>query len=431
MTGAGIKGLSDVEVRSSKEKYGDNSLTGGKSRGFFSRLWSSFSDPIIKILLCALLINIVFSGKNTNWFESIGIVIAIFLATVVSTASEYGSELAFAKLRDREAGSMCRVVRNGIAVNIPVCDLVVGDVVLLSVGEKIYADGVIISGRISVDQSALNGESAEIQKRAAPSSGKWELSSESEVFRGSIVSSGEAVMRVGRVGAGTYYGKIASELQTETRSSPLKIRLSRLAGDISKIGYIMAALVAAAYLFNVFVIDSDFSKAVMLERLSNTSFLLSSLFHALTLMITVIVVAVPEGLPMMITVVLSSNMRRMLRDNVLVKKLVGIETAGSMNILFTDKTGTLTVGRPEVEEMIFAERSVRTLAQASDCGEAYRMMRLCSTYNNESVWNGSEAVGGNITDRAICSFFRAVPAEGYRVKSRENFDSVKKYSSVP
>ena len=149
-----------------------------------------------------------------------------------------------------------------------------------------------------------------------------------------------------RVGDSTFYGRLAGEVQEETRESPLKIRLGQLAKTLSKIGYLAALLVAAADLFYFLLVKNGMNINAMMHRLSNNPYLFfEHLMHAVMLAITVVVVAVPEGLPMMITVVLSSNMRKMLKDNVLVRKLVGIETSGSLNILFADKTGTLTRGR--------------------------------------------------------------------------------------
>ena len=152
-------------------------------------------------------------------------------------------------------------------------------------------------------------------------------------------------MVVSDVGDATFLGGISREIQEQTRESPLKIRLKRLAKQISTLGYIAAALVALVYLFNVFVLDSAFDAEIIKYKLSTIDFLFSHLFHALTLGLTVVVIAVPEGLPVMIAVVLSSNIKKMVKDSVLVRKPVGIEAAGSMNILFTDKTGTLTEGK--------------------------------------------------------------------------------------
>ncbi len=424
-----IRGLSEKEVESSRELHGDNSLTKEKRRGFFRRFFENLSDPIIRILLIALAVEVVFTFKNCNYIEILGILSAILLSTTVSTASEYRSERAFEKLEADSLSVLVSVLRDGKIRNIPVSELVVGDIMYVSAGEKIHADGTVISGKISVDQSALNGESAECTKLVGSDRG-WDLSSKSKVFRGSLVTDGTATVRVGRVGLSTFYGMVAKDVQTETRRSPLKLRLGRLATQISKIGYIVAAVVGLSYLFNTLVVDNGFSWTKILESVRDLPNLFALLIHALTLMITVVVVAAPEGLPMMITVVLSANMNKMLGDNILVKKLVGIETAGSMNILFTDKTGTITEGRPECEQIITATDSYKTLAQLKKCGEVYRYLSLSARCNTDVISLGGEITGGNATDRAVFSFFSEDSQDLPTVKSKISFSSERKYSSV-
>ena len=148
---------------------------------------------------------------------------------------------------------------------------------------------------MTVDQSALNGEGCEVEKHEGRFSGEWSLGDDSQLFYGSMVMGGGGVMQVLRIGEETFYGKVARDVQAQTRVSPLKLRLSKLAGQISKLGYIMAALVAITYLFFAFIVDNAFETERILASFSDYGFLFSSLLHALTLMITVIVVAVPEG----------------------------------------------------------------------------------------------------------------------------------------
>jgi calcium-translocating P-type ATPase len=238
-------------------------------------------------------------------------------------------------------------------------------------------------------------------------------------------------MLVARVGDGSFLGRISGEIQNETRESPLKIRLSKLARQISVFGYIAAVLCALAYLFNSFVIKSGFDGEVILSLLSDKKVLLPELLHAFTLGLTVVVMAVPEGLPMMIAVVLSSNIKRMVKDNVLVRRAVGIEAAGSVNILFTDKTGTLTEGKMTVGGVVTgdgARLSVSELGKkASAIDEIYRL----AAFFGESETVHGKAVGGNITERAMAeSVAREKCPEGYFAISRKVFDSERKYSAV-
>ena len=425
---ARIKGLTKKEVEASRIKHGTNALVRIKGKGILRRFFENLSDPIIRILIAALALEVAFTFGNCNFIEIFGILAAILIATTVSTLSEYGSERAFARIEAESREKKARVIRDGRDMLVEASEVVVGDIVRISQGDKVVADGRIIVGEVSIDQSSLNGENLEVRRHYSPS-GDFTLSDPGAVFRGSIVTDGEAIVRVERVGASTYYGRLALDVQSETRDSPLKLRLSRLAKQISIIGYVVALLVGLTYLFNVFVVDQGFVPWRIAESVGNVKNLLTHLLRALTLMITVVVVAVPEGLPMMITVVLSANMKRMLKDKVLVKKLVGIETAGSLNILFTDKTGTLTTGRLEVDRFITdggTYKSLKTLKASS----AFAHILASAKLNSECSLSGDEIIGGNATDRAIFEYFLYEPSEMRRVASKLPFKSEFKMSSV-
>lgn len=422
-------GLTEEEVIDSRKKFGTNSLVKIKRKTIIRRFFENLSDPIIKILLAALALEIIFTFGNCNFVEIGGIVIAILIATTVSTVSEYSSEKAFDKIEADSKDSKIRVIRDFREVEINGEDLVVGDIVRLIRGERIQADGRIISGEIFVDQSALNGENAEVRKYPSNEAAD-KLSSNCGLFSGSIITDGEGVMKVEKVGVATFYGMVATEVQSEGRISPLKLRLTKLASQISKLGYIAAVLVGITYLFNTFVTDMGFVPWRILDGLKDTKFLLSNLLHALTLMITVVVVAVPEGLPMMITVVLSANMKRMIRDNVLVKRLVGIETAGSLNILFTDKTGTLTTGRLAVDRIISSEKIYKNVSNLRASGKIYSELLINARLNTDCALTPSGILGGNATDRAIAEFFADEKLGTVRVKDKISFKSELKYSSV-
>ncbi len=422
-----LKGLTSEEVRASRNQHGSNALRREKKKSLLRRFAENLSDPIIKVLVIALAVEVVFTFGNCNLFEVFGILLAILISTTVSTLSEYGSERAFEKMQADTLGIKATVIRDGKSAKIPTDELVVGDIMQVTAGESIQADGRILLGNLTVNQSALNGESIDVTK-SAESNGESGLSSSCHVFRGTTVSAGSATVKVERVGESTYYGGVATDVQTDTRESPLKRRLSGLASDISKIGYVMAALVGVTYLFNAYVVGNHFDGREILVSLRNYRELFTNLLHTLTLMITVVVVAVPEGLPMMITVVLSANMKKMLADNILIKKLVGIETAGSMNLLFTDKTGTITEGKISCSEIITADGSYTSLrALKSDL--AYKNLLLCAKYNTECTASSGEITGGNATDRAIYSFFlgESICAD---VRDKEAFSSERKYSSV-
>lgn len=407
-------GLSEGEVISSRKKHGQNKMTPKKKKSFFRKFISNLSDPVIRILLGALFINLLFVFRSSDWIECIGIGVSVFLATLISTLSEHSSENAFARLEAEYSCGRVRVIRGGGVCEINIDEVVVGDIVSLYAGEQIPADGEIIFGRIFADQSAMTGESREIEKRVrADTEEDVTPSSPYFCFRGCTVVSGSAYMRVSRVGDETFLGGISKEVQGEVRESPLKARLSKLARQISTFGYIAAVLIAAVYLFKIFVMDSAFDMDIVKYKLTSLPFLFEHLLGALTLGLTVIVVAVPEGLPMMIAVVLSSNIRKMVKDNVLVRKPVGIESAGSMNILFTDKTGTLTVGKLCVGNVYLGGGQICN--SADELKNKYPA--VFSEYELGAIFNGEAQIGkntagekcilgGNSTDRAILESVR-------------------------
>ena len=426
----GAPGLSSDEAEASRRIHGENRLPAVRPPSFFKRLMGNLNDPIIRVLLIALTLNVALTFPHCNWLETGGIVLAVSIATLVSTLSEVGSERAFRAL-DRQEGGQCRVYRDGKLCDLPSEEIVVGDVMLLSGGERIRADARILSGEVTVDQSALSGESAELHKYRAKTEPDPTLSEPGRVYTGSIVCAGEATVKVERVGGETMYGQIAKGLGDEVRDSPLKVRLSRLATQISRIGYVCAALVSLSYLFGAIVLPAHFDPALMLACITNFHTIFPLLLHALTLAITVIVVAVPEGLPMMITVVLSSNMKKMLRDGLLVRKPVGIETAGSMDLLFTDKTGTLTYGDMTLSSIIGGDGTVYRSYRALEAARAFcRTLTVAALDCNEARVGEGMPIGGNATDRALAVFFCGHGEEQAEPISRIPFDSERKYAAV-
>ena len=212
-----IQGLSTAEVTASRSKNGTNALTEQTSETFFEKFKGNFDDPIIKILCIALLIDVVFVFMGqTEWYEAVGIAVAVLLATLVSTYSEYQNETAFRKLQDEASMIHCKVYRDGKLQEISINDIVVGDYVFVQAGDKVPADGILVSGDLRVDQSVLNGESKEAEKvSTAPSdeasSASLDFLNQHKIFRGSVVCDGNAVMLVSTVGDKTVYGGIAKE----------------------------------------------------------------------------------------------------------------------------------------------------------------------------------------------------------------------------
>lgn len=409
-------GLSNKEVFQNRLKYGNNALNYKNKNGFFRLILESFSDPIIKILLLALAIKIIFLFKDSNVYETLGIVIAICLATFVSALSEYGSEKAFEKLCEENSIIKVKVIRNSKKVIINIDEIVYGDIVCLESGDKVPADGKIIQGQIYVDESSLTGESYEKCK-----------SLNDTIYMGSIVTEKSAMMEVTCVGEKTFYGKIANDIQEKTIESPLKTRLRDLAKDISKFGYFAAVLVLISYMYNALIVVNDFD----LNKILTFKNFFPHLIYGVTLSVAVIVMAVPEGLPMMITLVLSSNMKRMINKNVLVRKLVGIETSGSLNILFTDKTGTLTEGKLSVTSFMTPEfKNYKSIEQINKNNSLRDIINLSLVYNNSSFFTGNKIEGGNSTERAILSFCKNDDRSRFKIIDSKEFDSTNKYSWV-
>ena len=398
--GACMNGLTNKEVIQSRNKYGSNTLTKVKKRTLFSLILESLGDPIIKILIIVLAFKIVFLFKNNDWFETIGILIAIILASTIGSFAEYGSEEAFNRLEAEASKKKCNVLRNGKLETISITDVVVGDIILLSSGNSIPADGYIVEGTISVNEASINGETKDKEKTR----GEY-------VYSSTICYEGEAKMKVDKVGDNTLIGGLAKDIQIPPTISPLKTRLTHLAKIISIFGYVGALIVAVVYL------------------LTTKNFSINNILYSLTLSMTVIVVTVPEGLPLMVTLVLSSNMKRMLKDNVLVRKLIGIETSGNINCLLTDKTGTLTEGNLKVTTFV---TPLNQKVTDFSCLSSKLQLEVANNlfYNNSSFFNANkEITGGNQTDKAILKYINK-PYSKHKIISKKLFDSKDKYSSV-
>ncbi len=417
-------GLSNEKVTQNRKKYGTNKISNEKTNSFISLLVESLGDPIIKILLIALAIKIVFLFKDFDWFETLGILIAIFISSFISTISEYGSEKAFSKLQEESSKLKCKAKRDGKVIEISVDDVVKDDIILLQSGDKVPADGIILSGKVSVDESTINGEAKEISKEEVKGNN---VTIKNKLYRATVIYSGEAILKVTNVGEDTFYGKIASELKEKSPISPLKLRLRNLAKIISTFGYIGAFLASFSYLFSVIVVDNNFSMPLIINTLSNVNLLISHIIYALTLSVTIIIVSVPEGLPMMITLVLSSNMKRMLKNNVLVRKMVGIETAGNINILFSDKTGTITEGKLKPIKVVDGLLNEYDNEKKLKNNNYKEILKVSMIVNNASVYDKDKIIGGNTTDRCILSFFKEPIKNNIKKIKTIAFDSKNKY----
>ncbi len=435
----GVKGLTQEEVRRSRLEHGTNSLTHKEPPGFWQKYAEKFNDPIIIILLVALGINIAFTflGK-VDWFECFGIFLSVLISTFVGAFSEYKNEGTFQKIQDEASNIRCKVYRDGVLKELSANELVKGDYILLESGNLIPADGKIFRGSVSVDQSALNGESKEVKKifsnsNLSPKSqtSAFDFWDKTSLFRGSVVCSGQCIMKILEVGDHTIYGKINHESQTEDRKSPLQLKLARLANKISYFGYVSAFAVTALCMMERIAAKIGGNFNLIGTYFADTSGMLSDLVSSVIVGITVIVVAVPEGLPLMIAIVCSLNMKKMMKHNVLVRKLIGIETAGSINILFSDKTGTITCG--QLKAVSFTCGNSKEFLHFSALSEPLKkLLYISSTQNSAAKYSGKKVLGGNATEKALLEFVRPYKdtSVSLTVLNEDLFTSEKKFSQA-
>lgn len=424
------RGLNSKEVAESRQKHGANTLTQIPPDPLWKKILEGFKDPMIMILLVALIVQVVlFFLKQAEWFEPVGILIAILIANGVASISESSQESKASALKaEEEAKEMAKVIRDGSLAEIHVSEVVVGDIVFLQAGDKIPADGEIVDGTIKVDQAALNGETEEATKKPKDTADAQydikDLLNKNYAYRGTVVCGGEAYMEVKVVGDKTLFGELALEVQEETRETPLQVKLGKLAGQISMFGYIGAAAIVIGIL----------AKTLLTGALPEGIFQwIRLIMDAITVAVTIIVCAVPEGLPMLTSILLSLQSLKMAKDNVLVRKINGLETAGSLSILFSDKTGTITEGRLSVVELVTG--NVRPFDALNKMPSALALDVITGIgVNNSASVSGGAIIGGNSTDRALMSFL--VDSEATKSMNKDEvrafnaFDSNKKSSSV-
>ena len=430
-------GLTDSEVIKSREKNGSNALSKAEQESIWSKLLEGFKDKMIIILLVALAINVIFVFLGqAEWYEAVGIAVAVLIANTVSVLSEHKNESKFQELQEEASRSKCKVYRNGVLKEIYIDEIVVGDIIKLESGDKIPADGIILEGEIKVEQSSLNGETNEATKRMLGDNELGDIKdllNEFYLYRGTVVCNGECIMQVSTVGDNTIYGELAKEMQQETRESPLKVKLGKLAEIIAKIGYTGGIFIALAYLFQNIFIDTGFDMNQVNQIITNIPKLLNLIVNSVILAVIIIVVAVPEGLPMMIALVLAMNMGKMMKDNVLVRKINGIETAGGLNILFSDKTGTITEGKLSVIEV--SDGEINKYSTIDEMSTVYARELINGIgLNNSSSISDKKVIGGNNTDRCLMKYLldnnKETNIDRKNIIEFIPFNSVKKYSIV-
>ncbi|MBR5856233.1 MAG: calcium-translocating P-type ATPase, PMCA-type, partial [Bacteroidales bacterium] len=394
-------GLTESQVKEHREKYGNNDLTPPARESWVKLLLSKFNDPIIKLLLFATVLSMVTGYFHGSMVESFGIVLAVFLATFLSFINEFKAGKEFDILNKVNDTVNVKVYRNGAVCEISKNQIVVGDIVILAQGDEIPADGKLLESMdLAVNESSLNGESKDSPKTHIIADSYSGAYSPNFVYRGTTVSEGDGVFEVTQVGDNTEIGKTARQASELTGAeTPLNRQLDSLSGVIGKVGFIVASLTFIALVIR----DLALGILTFQATLDNFSILLSFFMIAVTL----IVVAVPEGLAMSVTLSLAYSMRKMTAENSLVRKMHACETMGAATVICTDKTGTLTQNRMEVQHF------------SSDVDGRFAFQVAANTTAFLEEKNGKISSIGNPTEGALLSFLakRGYDYNEYRGKS--------------
>lgn len=411
-------GLSQESVRAMRERYGKNELTPPRRTALWRQYLEKFNDPIIRILLVAVLISaLVAIFEGTSFIDMIGIVLAVLLATSIAFVTEYRSNREFEALNSMREDTGIKVIRDGHAATIPMRELVVRDLVLLEAGDAVPADGYLISASdFEVDESAFTGECEPVRK-----------TTEEVVLKGTLVTAGKGRMIAGDVGDATRMGQIALDLAQGSRpETPLQIKLRRLATVVSKFGYLMAGLIIATLMFQGWISGVFLDSPTVIARYVLDSFMFA---------VIIIVVSVPEGLPVSVTVSLALTMRKMTRASSLVRNLIACETVGSMTVICTDKTGTLTLNQMEVVASSIEYPLFESGIPGTSAGWITLNAAVNSTADLESR-EGKLVTVGNSTESALLRWLHRVGIpyqdirSDYPPVSQELFDSRKKLMST-
>ncbi len=345
-------GLTSEQVIASRQQHGDNVLTPPAPEPLWKQFLKKFDDPLIKILLVALALSIGLSIYEFFWldlggsifFEPLGILIAVVLATLVGFLVEVNANKKFRLLNQTDDHVMVKVMRDGHVTQVPRCDIVVGDIVILETGEKVPADGTVIdSFNLTVDESSFTGEPSAWKTHDTALENHESAYPVNALLRASTVIEGNATMRVDRVGDKTEYGKVYRDAQIDNNiKTPLTQQLDRLGRVIARGSYVMAALLVLGRVVEYMVAGSE-------GLVADAQYFIETVMLAVTL----IVVSVPEGLPMSVTLSLALSMRKMLKHNNLVRRMHACETMGATTVICTDKTGTLTQNQMRIYQAHF------------------------------------------------------------------------------
>ena len=337
-------GLTDEQVKQSREQYGRNVLTPPHRTSLWKLYLDKYRDPIIQILLVAAFVSLILAFIEHNFMETIGIFVAVFLATTVGFYFERDAAKKFNVLTALSEEQPVKVRRGGKVMQIPRHDIVVGDVVLIEVGDEVPADGeLLVSTDLQINESTLTGEPITEKNTEGGGDGAYPRN---VILRSTMVMNGRGEFVVTAVGDATEIGKVAQKSTEQTSvKTPLYVQLDKLASIISKVGSVVS--VAA---FVIFLVHDILTNPAWGGK--DYFYMAEIVLDYFMMAVTLIVMAVPEGLPMAITLSLALNMRRMLKSNNLVRKLHACETMGAVTVICTDKTGTLTQNQMQVDELL-------------------------------------------------------------------------------
>ena len=408
-----LHGLTDQEVIASRQKYGENLLTPPKRPSIWKLYLEKFQDPVIRVLLVAAVFSLIISIIENEYAETIGIFFAIFLATGIGFYFEYDANKKFDLLNAVGEETPVTVIRNGKVKEIPRKEIVVGDIVILNTGDEIPADGTLVEAvSLQVNEASLTGELM-VNKTTDPEHFDDEATYPSNaVMRGTTVTDGHGTMRVDRVGDATEIGKVARQSTEQSdEKTPLNIQLEKLANLIGKVGFTIAILTFVIFtgkdLYAYFTANTVETWEQWLE-------VAQIVLKYFMMAVTLIVVAVPEGLPMSVTLSLALNMRRMLKTNNLVRKMHACETMGAITVICTDKTGTLTQNLMQVHEAQVDESNPELVAES---------IAVNSTAFLEEKAEGEKPSGvGNPTEVALLLWLNGKGAN--YISLRENAHTV-------
>lgn len=409
-----LNGLTDQEVIASRQKYGENLLTPPKHPSIWKLYLEKFQDPVIRVLLVAAVFSLIISiFDSENFFETIGIFFAIFLATGIGFYFEYDANKKFDLLNAVGEETPVTIIRNGKVKEIPRKEIVVDDIVILNTGDEIPADGTLVEAvSLQVNEANLTGELM-VNKTTDPEHFDDEATYPSNaVMRGTTVTDGHGTMRVDRVGDATEIGKVARQSTEQSdEKTPLNIQLEKLANLIGKVGFTIATLTFLIFtgkdLYAYFTANTveTWEQWLQVAQIVLKYFMMA---------VTLIVVAVPEGLPMSVTLSLALNMRRMLKTNNLVRKMHACETMGAITVICTDKTGTLTQNLMQVHEAQVDESNPELVAES---------IAVNSTAFLEEKAEGEKPSGvGNPTEVALLLWLNG--KGGDYISLRENAHTV-------